>query len=163
MIYLTNYSKDIVYSVRLPLEIIYNKSLSEGVFPDLMKIAKIKPLHKCEDVRICDNYRPISLLPVLSKVLEKIVYTRLSSHMEKNDILYSKQYGFRPKMGTEDAIANLIGEIIEGQDNNLSVIGVFIDLKKAFDTVSHEIILKKLERMGIRGTSLNWFMSYLSN
>ena len=155
--------KQIVHSVKFPLEIIYNKSLNEGIFPDLLKLAKVKPLYKSDDPSICDNYRPISLLPVFSKVIEKIVYCRLCSHMEDNDILYSKQFGFRKRHGTSDAITNFVSNLYDALEKDFMICSVFIDLKKAFDTVSHSIVLEKLKSIGVQDVALMWFQSYLMN
>ena len=153
--------KNIVNTVRLPLEIIYNKSLSTGIFPDLMKIAKIIPLFKGGNSLLTDNYRPISLLPVFSKVLEKIVFYRLTSHMELNNLLYCKQFGFRKKHSCVDAVSTFIGNVLEGFEKDMVCLSIFIDLKKAFDTVSHDIILGKLKAMGVTGLEFKWFESYL--
>ena len=155
--------KRIINVIKLPLCSIINRSLAEGVFPDLMKIAKIKPLFKSGDMLLPDNFRPISLLPVLSKVLERVVFNCVMKHVEKHNIVFPRQFGFRKKHSTIDAIMNLVGETLKAFDNNMMVMSVFIDLKKAFDTVSHKVILSKLEKIGIKGVELDWFKSYLSN
>ena len=103
------------------------------------------------------------MLPVLSKVLEKIVYLRVVSHIEGNNLLFVKQFGFRKNHSTADVLYQLLHEILDGWETHMSAIGVFIDLKKAFDTVSHNIVLKKLNALGISGHLFNWFTSYLSN
>ena len=155
--------KGIILSIRGPLEYIFNLSLVNGIFPDSMKIAKIKSLHKGEALNDCDNYRPISLLPCISKILEKIVYKRLMSHMEDNDQIYCKQYGFRRNHSTVNAVQNFLGDALEGLENEMFTLAVFIDLKKAFDTVDHEIIIEKLHCLGLSEITLKWFESYLTN
>lgn len=146
-----------------PLVIIFNKSLETGVFPDNLKIAKIIPIHKSDDKRAVSNYRPISVLPFLSKILERLMYVRLLKYLNNNDILSNNQYGFRENHSTFMALLKLVDDISEQIDSKIHSIGVFIDLSKAFDTIDHDILIKKLNRYGIRGTSLNWFISYLSN
>ena len=155
--------KKIINCIKYPLCVIFNKSLNSGIFPDQMKHAVVKPLFKSGDVELCDHYRPISLLPVISKVLEKIVYYRVVSHMEKHNILYDKQFGFRKHHSTNDAVGVFISDLLKGWDNEMTVISIFIDLKKAFNTVSHKLILKKLELLGIENAKLGWFRSYLTN
>ena len=155
--------KDIFVTIRSPLTEVISKSVTEGVFPDAMKIAKINPLFKSGNNEICDNYRPISLLPVMSKVLEKIIYKRTVFHLNSNELIYCKQFGFRKNHSTSDAISLLVSEILQSWNSGLSVIGVFIDLRKAFDTVCHDLILKKLEKLGVKGVVLSWFSSYLEN
>ena len=109
------------------------------------------------------NYRPISILPCLSKVFEKLFYLRLSGFLTKFNILNHHQYGFRPHHSTAMAILELVNNIYEGFENNQYTVRVFIDLKKAFDTVNHEILLDKLNFYGIRGIPLTSLTSYLSH
>ena len=141
----------------------FNQSLSNGIFPDLMKIAEIVPLFKSKDKTLTENYRPISLLITISKILEKIVYKRTYSFLQKNNLLYKSQYGFRSSHSCENAITELIGQIIKAQEMNKYTAALFLDLSKAFDTLEHSVLLKKLEIYGIRGSMLDWFRSYLCN
>jgi hypothetical protein len=104
-----------------------------------------------------DNYRPIALLSSISKILEKIVAEKLVHHLTTNDLLYVHQYGFLPKKSTEHNLLHVVNYISQALNDGKFCIGVFLDLKKAFDVCSHPILLKKLEKMGIRGTSLSWF------
>ena len=147
----------------VPLSHICNLSFERGVFPDKLKIAKILPVFKSDDPSLFSNYRPISILPCLSKVFEKLFYLRLSGFLTKFNILNHHQYGFRPHHSTAMAILELVNNIYEGFENNQYTFGVFIDLKKAFDTVNHEILLVKLNFYGIRGIPLTWLTSYLSH
>ena len=110
----------------------------------------------------CDNYRPISLLSTLSKILEKIVANSLVNHLEINNLLYDNQYGFLRGRSTLHNITKLTSKISQDPNDKKFVIGIFLDLKKAFDTVSHDILLSKLKKIGISGTPLKWFTSYLS-
>ena len=142
---------------------INNQSLTEGVFPDALKIAKVVPILKNGDPTCVSNYRPISVLPAFSKITEKIVYKRLNKYFTDNLILHQSQFGFRENLSTSMALLELVDKLSEALDNKLISIGVFIDLAKAFDTVDHGILLKKLEHHGIRGTVLGWFQSYLSD
>ena len=128
-----------------PLSIIFNKSLSEGKFPDKMKLADTVPLHKGKDRGIVDNYRPISLLITLSKLLEKLVHKRIYNFLDRNGLIYNSQYGFRPKHMCENAVSKLLSVIIKGYEMYKSTVAVFLDLSKAFDTLSHEILLEKLD------------------
>ena len=128
-----------------------------------MKIAKVVPLRKGRLKNIPDNYHPISLLPMLSKVLERIVYNFLVKHIDKHSLLYPKQFGFRQNHSTTDGILNLIGETLKCFDDKMMVLSIFVDLQKAFNSVPHGVILAKLEQMGIRGVTLDWFTSYMSN
>ena len=152
--------KQLVTSIRGPLSYICNLSFRTSVFPDRMKIAKVIPLFKGGDKTLCENYRPISLLPVLSKIIEKIVYVRVVNHLEENNILYSKQFGFRRDHSTNDAINTFVNDILRSNEAGLDVLAVFIDLKKAFDTCSHTTILNKLRKCGIDDTLLEWFRNY---
>ena len=155
--------KKIVNSIVVPLCIIFNKSLQSGIFPELMKKADISPLYKSKLENDTNNYRPISLLLTISKVLEKIVYKRTYSFMEKSGRIYHSQYGFRSQHSCENAVSELVSEITKGFQNGFYTAALFLDLSKAFDTLEHSVLLSKLEKYGIRGICLDWFKSYLSN
>ena len=140
-----------------------NLSISSGEVPTVMKMANVCPIYKSGDKSLISNYRPISLLTSLSKILEKIMNTRLLHYLEKNGILSNNQFGFRKNRSTEDAVTSLVDFVVTKLDDGHKCTGVFIDLAKAFDTVSSSILLKKLECVGIRGKALEWFQSYLAN
>ena len=140
-----------------------NISFPKGVFPDALKIARVIPLFKSGDKHVFTNYRPVSLLPQFSKILEKIFNNRLDSFIEKNCILSECQYGFRNSRSTYMALMDLIENICESIDKKKCVMAIFIDLKKAFDTIDHNILLDKLYHYGIRGISNDWIKSYLEN
>ena len=146
-----------------PLSLLVNKSLTEGRFPDKLKIAKVIPIFKSGDPSLLSNYRPVSVLPVFSKVFERVVYKRLLLHLNEFSILYTRQFGFRQKHSTSQAIIQLIDKITEAIDKKEYTLGIFLDLSKAFDTVNHQILLSKLEYYGIRGCSLSFFSSYLQH
>ena len=145
------------------LSIIFNRSLCDGIFPEAMKLAEVVPLFKSGSRLLLNNYWPISLLPTISKILEKVVYSRIYSFLIKHNILFKSQYGFCKKHSCEHAVTELIGEICKGLDQGKHTIALFIDLSKAFDTIDHNILFHKLYRYGIRGTALNWFRSYLEH
>ena len=142
---------------------IFNISLSCGTFPDRLKIAKVIPVYKSDDKSTISNYRPISVLPVFSKILERIMYNRLLNYLDLHKILTDKQYGFREKRSTSLALIDLIDKLSEEIDNKKFSVGIFIDLSKAFDTVDHQILLDKLYMYGVRGHVYKWFESYLKN
>ncbi len=162
-----NISSKLLKSIRgeiaYPLSVVINNSLSSGIVPHCMKIAKVIPLYKAKDKQILSNYRPISLLPVLSKVLEKTVYLKLAKFLEMHNILFESQYGFRKGHSTIHGVAEFVQHTVKSMDNKYSTISVLLDLSKAFDTINHDILIHKLNYYGIRGVSLNWFRSYLSN
>jgi hypothetical protein len=154
--------KSIGNEIALPLSHIFNLSLSSGVFPSKLKLCRVIPIFKAGCALECDNYRPISLLSSISKILEKIVAEKLVKHLLDNDLLYVHQYGFLPNRSTEHNLLQIVNYISNALNEGNYCIGVFLDLKKAFDVCSHEILLKKLEKMGIRGISYAWFKNYLS-
>lgn len=146
-----------------PLLHIINLSLSTGCFPSIWKVALVTPIHKDGSKDSPSNYRPISLLSTFSKILEKIVNKRLINYIEKLGLLSPRQFGFRQKKSTEDAVTFLINLVSGYLDEKKHCVGIFLDLAKAFDTVSTKILLKKLENLGIRGIGQEWFKSYLSD
>ena len=155
--------KEISKQIVKPLTHIYNQSLLTGVIPNELKIALVTPVFKANSKEEFSNYRPISVLPCFSKILEKIMYKRVMKYLDMHSMLFQSQYGFRKKHSTNLATIELVTKILQAIDNSEYTIGVFLDLAKAFDTVNHEILLKKLEHYGIRGIALEWFKNYLTN
>ena len=146
----------------VPLVHICNMSFLHGVFPNELKIAKVIPLFKGGESKYLINYRPVSVLPVFSKVLEKLMYDRIMAFVKENDIIYNMQFGFRKGHSTSIALMLLTDRISKALYNGEYVLGVFLDFSKAFDTVNHEILLRKLYCYGIRGIAHDWLNSYLS-
>ena len=140
-----------------------NQSLSEGLFPTELKLANAIPLYKWDDSFVFNNYRPVSLLCVISKVFEKVMYNRLLEFLETYKILTNSQFGFRKSHSTYMALMTLKDRLITSLENDEHVIGIFLDFSKALDSVDHAILLKKMSHCGSRGNALKWFESYLSN
>jgi hypothetical protein len=136
---------------------------SRDFFPGKLKNCRVIPVFKAGDQLDVDNYRPISLLSSVSKILEKIVADKLIHHLLSNDLLYQHHYGFLPKRSTEQNLLHIVNYITNDLNDGMYCLGVFLDLRKAFDVCSHEILLKKLKMMGIQGNTHKWFTSYLSN
>ena len=155
--------KDLSDVISYPMTIIFNQSIQTGRFPTAMKWADITPLYKSKNKYETTNYRPISLLLTISKILEKAVYSRTYNFLEQNQILYKSQYGFRSQHSCQDARSELVGKILKNMEEQKYTIAVFIDLSKAFDTLEHEVLFDKLYRYGIRGITLDWFISYLTD
>lgn len=141
---------------------IINKSFSDGSFPDVLKTSKVLPFFKNGSRKDKNNYRPISLLSVLSKIFEVIFKIRLMIYLKENSILCNEQYGFRPNSNTQIALYDLITEI-QSEKKNEKTAAVFIDLQKAFDSVNHLILLTKLKEIGFSEEPMNWIRSYLFN
>ena len=146
-----------------PLRHIFTLSFNQGIVPQQLKVAKVIPIFKTGSQTSKDNYRPISLLCVFSKILEKIMFNRLSTFLENNNILCPEQFGFRKLHSTIHPLTLFINQISECLNKKEHAIAIFCDLKKAFDTVDFEILLKKLHNIGVRGTELLWFPDYLCN
>ena len=142
---------------------LFNLSFSEGVFPSILKTCKVIPIYKKDSQLNCSNYRPISLLSNIDKILERIMYNRLYKFLETNNLIYSLQFGFRQKHSTSHALIHLTDKIREQLDKGNFACGIFVDFQKAFDTVDHQILIQKLNYYGIRGIANNWFSSYLQN
>ena len=140
-----------------------NAFMESGIFPKILKVAKITPIFKKGDSQIFDNYRPISLLPIFGKIFEKVIYSRLYDFFISQSVIYDKQFGFRKGHSTAHAVNYSINFILKNLEAKKHVIGVFIDLSKAFDTIDHEKLLIKLENYGIRGTCHDLLKSYMSN
>ena len=142
---------------------IFNKSFLTGIVPSKLKIAKVIPLYKTKDPALFSNYRPISLLPFFSKILERLMHNRLYNFLTEHNILAMNQFGFRKNYSTFLALMDLVDNISKNIDEGNYSIGIFLDLSKAFDTIDHTILLDKLCRYGIRGVTLNWFKQYLND
>ena len=149
--------------IAFPLSLIINCSISSGIFPNSLKIAKICPIFKNGDNRSLSNYRPISVLPSFSKIFEKAIYNRLLHFLNSNNSITNCQYGFRRNQSTYMALLNMHDKITEAMDKNEYVLGVYFDLAKAFDSLNHDILCNKLSYYGIRGKPLDLFIDYLSN
>ena len=138
----TNFVKQIISLILAPLSFVFNLSISLGQIPTQLKTAKVIPVFKSGDPLCMDNYRPISLLSVFSKILEKIVCNRLTSFLETNNLINSNQFGFRKKHSTFHPIIHLLNNVTTASNSNKYSIAIFCDLRKAFDTVDKEILLK---------------------
>ena len=145
-----------------PLCKLLNLSISTNSFPNYWKIAKVTPLHNGGARNDSNNYRPISVLPILSKILEKHVASSLSVFLRDNNLLYELQSAFRSGHSTETALIRLTDQILKNMDNDEVTGLVFIDFRKAFDVIDHELLLKKLSIYGATPSSVAWFKSYLS-
>ena len=155
--------KNILPGVITPLTILINQSIKEGIFPNLLKQAKVIPLYKNKDKDNPNNYRPISLLSSVSKVFEKVIHKRIYKFLEQTKIFNPLQFGFRSNHSTIDAVTKLINDIYLGFVNKEYTLAVFCDLSKAFDTLDHNVLLYKLNKIGIRGQVLSLIKSYLTN
>ena len=150
-------------SIVFPLCHIFNHSIMEGKFPTRMKLAEVIPLYKGKSMDQMVNYTPISLLIMLSKLLEKVIYQRIYKYLEAKSILYPSQYGFCNKRSCEQAICELTGYILQSKNRSEHSASIYLDLSKAFDTLDHNILLHKLDWYGIRRVAKEWIEDYLRN
>lgn len=155
--------KAIINTIVQPLVSIFNNCFVNGYFPKCLKAALIIPVHKDGSKDVINNYRPISLTSNIAKILEKLIKIRLVSFLTKYNILSNYQFGFTQNKSTDDATSLLCSSVYDALDNSRSCIAVFLDLAKAFDTVDHGILIKKMETYGIRGIPLQLFESYLTD
>jgi len=140
-----------------------NSSFISGLFPSQLKIAKIVPIHKKDDPKNVSNYRPVALLPSVSKIFEKVVSIQLKSYLEQHNLFDDKQHGFRSGRSVISAAVAFIESVIESVDKGKHTTGIFMDLSRAFDSVNHLILIEKLKNIGVSKTSLNWFTTFLVN
>ena len=141
---------------------LFNASLKLGQFPQEWKEANVTPVPKNGDNELVTNYRPVSILPVVSKVFESLVHLQLYHYLDSNNLLSSAQFGFRPHHNTQDVLLKSVDDWKMALDKNELVGAVMIDLSKAFDTIDHSLLLDKLEAYGIQGADLKWFSDYLA-
>lgn len=157
----TNLLKKCIMPILKPLTELLNCSLSEGIFPEKLKVAKIVPLYKSGCMSKVENYRPISILSSFSKIFEKYVAQKIVKFFDKHKLFNSNQFGFRTGLSTTTAITQFLNNLYESLDTGKKCVGIFLDLSKAFDLVCHSRLIKKLEKYGVRGQPLKWFKSYL--
>ena len=146
----------------MPFSKIYNESIVTGNVPDAFKVSRITPIFKNGSACEPGNYRPIAVISSFSKVFEKLVYDQLISFLEKHNILFEYQFGFRKGHSTEHAILETIDNLKTALDQNMFTCGIFLDFSKAFDTINHRILLDKMYKYGVRGNPLKWFSSYIT-
>ena len=154
---------DVAEELAVPRSHLINRCLAHSVFSIAEKCAKITPVHKSDEKMVMDNYRPISVLSVLSTVFERIVHDQLYTYLEKNNLLSDCQFGFRRKSSTEHAVTYFSDFIKTNMDKGKLTVEVFVDLRKAFDTIDHATLIAKLPIYGVHGKELTWFESYLFN
>ncbi len=155
--------KKFIHVLSVPLLHLISKSLETGIIPTQLKIAKVVPIYKAGDRLSPDNYRPISLLPNFSKILEKVVSNRLIGFLDDHNILSNNQFGFRKNHSTIHPLMLFMNNLTSALNKKQFSIAIFCDLRKAFDTVDHNILLDKLKNLGVRGVEWLWFKNYLSN
>ena len=141
----------------------YNIFMQKAIFPNILKVAQVTPIYKKGDSQLLENYRPVSMLPIFGKLFEKIIYSRLYSFLMTKNIICGQQFGFRKHHSTSHAINYSVNLILDGIQSQKHVLGIFIDLSKAFDTINHGILLEKLCRYGIRGNCLELLKDYLTS
>jgi hypothetical protein len=146
-----------------PITSLINQSIETSVFPDFLKVAKISPIYKKGEDNLFGNYRPVSVLPSISKVFERVLYNQIYEYFTNQNLLFNSQYGFRKCHSTEFTVLELSDRIIKDMDKGELPINIYLDLSKAFDTLDHEVLIEKLKYYGIKSKSLDILKSYLSN
>ncbi len=159
----TNFIKKTLDLIVAPVHHVLQLSFSTGVVPSQLKVAKVVPIFKSGDKLSMDNYRPISLLNTFSKIMEKIVCRRLLNFFDQHSLLSQWQFGFRPQHSTLHPMVHFMNHMSNSLNNKKFSIAIFCDLRKAFDTCDHGILLDKLKKYGVGGPELDWFKSYLSD
>ena len=152
-----------ISSIVTPIVRIINLSLLNGTVPSCWKAANVTPVFKKGDKKDPTNYRPISVIPVLGKILERVMYTRLMTFLSENNILTQFQSGFRPNHSTEDVLIRTVEDWRRDVDQGKAIAAVFIDFSKAFDSIEHSLMLTKLQSIGVNNKALDWFKDYLAN
>ena len=155
--------KDAVNLVSKPLTLIYNASLEKGIFPQIWKLARVAPIYKTGSKTDVNNYRSISVLLAVSRIPEKIVHDQLMEYLKGYNKPCLNQFAFQKLHNTVTCLLNVIDPLIKSSDEGKMNLSIFLDLKKAFDTVDHKMLLVKLRKYAIASTSYNWFTSYLTN
>ena len=158
-----NWMKNIKCCIAMPLTHKCNLSFKSGIFPMQLKIANVVPIYKTGNGHVFLNYRSVSVLPVFSKLLEKLMYYRLMEFITRNRLLYKHQFVFLKGQSTHMAIMLLIDKITEALDNGHCVVGIYLDFSKGFDTVNNDILLQKLSMYGVQDIALEWSREYLAN
>ena len=149
-------------SISLPISVIFNKIISTGIYPNALKISCVSPIYKKDDSLNVKNYRPISCLPLLNVIVEKLLHLRFTNFLEKHNLFFKDQYGFRRNHSTSDAVMKLLDRVYESFELGEYFGSIMLDLSKAFDTVDHEVLLSKLHNYGFRGRAHQLIKSYLT-
>ena len=164
---INNYSAKILKHIKTIispiLSVLFSKSILTSHFPNQFKIARVIPLHKGNSKQELNNYRPISLLPLLSKLLERVVHNQICHFLDTFNLITENQYGFRKNRSTTMAVLNHLEYVYDNLDQGNTVVSIFMDFSKAFDCIDHQLLLQKLQCYGIRGIAHDWLASYLSN
>ena len=155
--------KDAAPVIAPSLAILFNRSLTSGFFPSSWKIGRVTALYKQGDRTNVNNYRPITILPIISKLLERAVHDQLYKYLIAKQILAKEQFGFRAKKSTDAALIHFTDKVLTCMDSGQIIGAAFLDLSKAFDTVNHELLLQKLTYAGLSNNTVTWFRSYLTN
>ena len=159
----SKYLRDGAEVLALPLRNIINSSIKLSTFPEECKIAKLKPIFKKGARTDPKNYRPISLLPLVSKIIEKSIHFQIEDYLNKKKLIYMHQSGFRTNHSTDLCLAQLIDFVATGMDKQMHTSMISVDLQKAFDTLDHGVLLEKMKYFGFRTSVIKWFESYLSS